>query len=40
MGTVEAPLVEFVTHNWFWQGLQKDQQDFSHRVVTTSYTRS
>lgn len=40
MGRVQASLVEFVTHNWFRQGLQKDQQDLSYRVVTTSYTGS
>lgn len=40
MDTVQAPLVEFVTDNWFRQGLQKDQQDLGYRVVTTSYTSS
>lgn len=40
MGTVEASLVEFVTYDRFWQGLQKDQQDLGYRVVTTSYRNS
>lgn len=37
MSTVEAPLVEFITHHWLWQGFQEDQQSLGYRVVTTNY---
>lgn len=40
MSTLEAPLVEFITHHWLWQGLQEDQQNLGHRVVATSYNNS
>lgn len=36
MGTVQTPVVQLVTHHWFRNGFQEDQQSFGYGVVTAS----